>query len=124
MAMTPSTPTHRRTDDLDAYVDKFLELQSRVPDLTGAESRFALVNGILPAVQVHVLGQHHCDTLAEALPELRVYSHARRGAHPTRVDFATSYDFGTSLGGSSLAQPVDHDTHVAARSPSPHHHVT
>ena len=83
--------TNRQTGDLDAYVDRFLDLSSRVPTLSDTEARFALVNGLKPEVQVHMLGQHHCTTLAAALEELRVYGHARRGAHPTgvRADFGS-----------------------------------
>jgi hypothetical protein len=58
-------------------------------------------------VQVHMLGQHHVNTLAEALEELRVYGHARRGARPatgTRADF-----------GSSLSTPMDLDSHQTSR---------
>ena len=84
----------RQTGDLDAYVDRFLDLSSRVPTLSDTEARFALVNGLKTEVQVHVLGLHHCATLAAALEELRVYGHARRGAHPTgsRADFGSSLD--------------------------------
>ena len=32
----------RQTGDIDAYVDRFLELQSRVPNLPDEEARFAL----------------------------------------------------------------------------------
>ena len=69
--------TNRQTGDLDAYVDRFLDLSSRVATLSDTEARFALVNGLKPEVQVHMLGQHHCTTLAAALEELRVYGHAR-----------------------------------------------
>ena len=68
-----------QTGDIDAYVDRFLELQSRVPNLPDKEARFALVRGLKPQVQVHMLGQHHVTSLAAALEELRVYSLARRG---------------------------------------------
>ena len=56
--------------------DRFLDLSSRVPTLSDTNARFALVNGHKPEVQVHMLGQHHCTTLAAALEELRVYGHA------------------------------------------------
>ena len=59
--------SNRQTGDIDAYVDRFLDLSSRVPTLTDTEARFALVNGLKPEVQVHMLGQHHCTNLAAAL---------------------------------------------------------
>ena len=64
--------SNRQTGDLDGYVDRFLDLSSRVPTLSDTEARFALVNGLKTEVQVHVLGLHHCTTLAAALEELRV----------------------------------------------------
>ena len=40
----------KQTGDLDAYVDRFLDLSSRVPTLSDTEARFALVNGLKPEV--------------------------------------------------------------------------
>ena len=85
----------RQTSDIDTYVERFLDLHSSVPDLPDAEARFALVRGLKPEVQVHMLGQHHVTSLAAALEELRVYSHTRRGipyASGSRADFGSSLD--------------------------------
>ena len=57
----------RPTGDIDAYVDRYLELQSRVPNLPDEEARFALVRGPKPELQVHMLGQHHVTSLHAAL---------------------------------------------------------
>ena len=54
-----------------------------------------------------MLGQHHVNTLAEALEELRVYGHARRGTHTT----GTRADFGTSP-----SAPMDLDLHESSSS--------
>ena len=56
-----------QTGDIDAYADRFLELQSRVHNLPDEEARFALVRGLKSEVQVHMLGQHHVTSLPAAL---------------------------------------------------------
>ena len=48
-------------------MDRFLDLSSRVPNLPDAEAKFALVKGLNAEVQIHMLGQHHVNSLAEAL---------------------------------------------------------
>ena len=83
-------------------MDRFLDLSSRVSNLPDAEAKFALVKGLKPEVQIHMLGQHHVNSLAETLEELRVYGHARRGTHTT----GTRADVGTSL-----SAPMDLDLH-------------
>ena len=83
----------RKTSDIDTYVERFLDLHFRVPDLPDSEARFALVRGPNPEVQVHMFGRHHVTSLAADLEELRVYSHARRGipyASGTRANFGSS----------------------------------
>ena len=98
----------RQTSDIDTYVERFLD-HSRVPDLPDAEARFALVRGPKPEVHVHMLGQHHVTSLAAALEELRVYSHARRGnpyVSGTRADFGSSLD---------TRAPMDLDHHNSSR---------
>ena len=96
MAHTISAPTwliSAQKSDIDTSVERFLDLHSRVLDFPDAEARFALIRGLKPEVQVHMLGQHHVTSLASALEELRVYSHARRGipyASGTRANFGSS----------------------------------
>ena len=74
---------NRQTKSIGDYVDRFLDLSSRVPNLPDAEAKFALVKGLKLEVQIHVLGQYHVNSLAEAPEELRVYGHASRGTHTT-----------------------------------------
>ena len=54
-------PIYRR------LLSRFPGLHSRVPDLPDAETRLALVRGLNPEVQVHVLRQHHVTSLVAAL---------------------------------------------------------
>ena len=54
-----SLVSNRQTCDLDAYVDRFLDLSYRVPTLSDTDVDFALVNCLTPGVQVHMLGQQH-----------------------------------------------------------------
>ena len=98
---------NRQTGSIEDYVDRFLVLSSRVQNLPDAEAKFALVKGLKPEVQIHMLGQHHVNPLAEALEELRVYGHARRGTHTT----GTRADFGTSF-----SAPMDLDLHESSPS--------
>ena len=86
---------NRQTGSIEDYVDRFLDLSSRLPNLADAEAKYALTNGLKSEVQIHLLGQAHVTTLREALSELRVYAQARRGARPTTGSRA---DFGTALG--------------------------
>ena len=58
-----------------------------------AEAKSALVKGLKPKVEIHMLGQHHVNTLAEALEELRVYGHARRGNHTTEPELTLERRF-------------------------------
>ena len=74
---------NRQTGSIEDYVIRFIDLYSRVPNLPDADAKFALVKGLKPEVQIHMLGQHHVNSPAEALEELRVYGHARRGTHTT-----------------------------------------
>ena len=76
-------------------MDRFLDLSSRLSNPADAEAKYALVNGLKPEVEIHLLGQAHVTTLREALAELRVYAQARRGAIPTTGSRA---DFGTAIG--------------------------
>ena len=86
---------NRQTGSIQDYVDRFLDLSSRLPNLADAEAKYALISGLKSEVQIHLLGQAHVTTLREALAELRVYAQARRGARPTTGSRA---DFGTAIG--------------------------
>ena len=60
----------RQTGDIDAYVDRFLELQSRVTNLPDEEARFTQVRGPKPEVQVHMLGPLSVPCREEVLQRL------------------------------------------------------
>ena len=98
-----------QTSDINTCVERFFDLQSRAPALSDAEAHFALVCGLRPDVQVHMLGQHHVTSLAAAPEKLRVYSHARRG-----LSYAsdTPAGFGSSL---DARAPMDLDHHSSSR---------
>ena len=40
---------------IEDYVDRFLDLSSRLPNLAGAEAKYALMNGLKSQVQIHLL---------------------------------------------------------------------
>ena len=73
---------NRQTWSIEDYVDRFLDLSSKLPNLADAEAKYALINGLKSEVQIHLLGQSHGPTLREALAELRVHAQARQGAQP------------------------------------------
>ena len=64
-------------------MEEFQNLTSRIPGLRDEEAKFELIKGLKPEIQIHMIGQHHVDSLEAALEEFRIHGHARRGAHTT-----------------------------------------
>ena len=52
---------------IEDYVDRFLDLSSRLPNPADAEAKYALINGLTSEAQIHLLGQARVTTLREAL---------------------------------------------------------
>jgi len=57
--------------DLKAYLDEFLVLKAKLPDLSSREARSIFVSGLSPSVRAHVLGVPNVSTFERALEEVR-----------------------------------------------------
>ena len=54
---------------LDKYMEKLLELQTQVPDMSALDTLDIYLGGLEPTVQIHLLGSQHVGTLERALDE-------------------------------------------------------
>ena len=57
--------------DLKAYLDEFLVLKAKLPDLSSHEARSIFWRGLSPSVRAHVLGVPNVSTFERALEEAR-----------------------------------------------------
>ena len=71
-----ATPAGR---GLDAYMDKFMELQARVPEMSPPDSLDIYRRGLEPKVRIHLFGAQHAGTLERALREARIFANAHSG---------------------------------------------
>ena len=64
---------------LDEYMEKFLELQTQVPDMNALDALDIYLGGLDHMVRIHLLGSQHVTTLERALEESRIFANAHRG---------------------------------------------
>ena len=67
---------------LDEYMEKFLELQTQVPDMSALDVLDIYLGGLDPMVRIHLLVSQHVTTLKRALEESRIF--CKRPSRPWR----------------------------------------
>ena len=69
----------RHGEGLDAYIDKFMELDAQVPDMSPQDSLAIYFGGLEASVRSHLLGAQHVSTLEKALLVTRIFANAHHG---------------------------------------------
>ena len=64
---------------LDEHMEKFLELQTQVPDMSALDTLDIYLGGLEQTVRIHLLGSQHVGTLEHALEESRIFANTHRG---------------------------------------------
>ena len=77
---------------LDDYMEKFLELQTQVPDMSALDTLDIYLGGLDPTVRVPLLGSQHLTTLERALEESRIFANAHRGYGIRATGRVDTYD--------------------------------
>ena len=60
-------------------MEKIIELQTQVPDMSALETQDIYSGGLDPMVRISLFGPQHVTTLARALEESRIFSNAHQG---------------------------------------------